>query len=110
VTENLRQGALYAPNRHDSVCSADFRSDASACGRRFRTFNMVDDFKREALHIEIDASALTRGTKQRRRHPSTVRRRNWLSLAARFVHFSPPITPRCTRASNFSHSTLLRKV
>jgi len=60
VTENLRQGALYAPNRHDSVCSADFRSDASACGRRFRTFNMVDDFKREALHIEIDAAALTR--------------------------------------------------
>ena len=24
------------------------------CGRRFRTFNVVDDFKREALAIEID--------------------------------------------------------
>lgn len=24
------------------------------CGRRFRTFNVVDDFKHEALAIEID--------------------------------------------------------
>ena len=27
--------------------------DALACGRRFRTFNVVDDFNREALSIEI---------------------------------------------------------
>lgn len=28
--------------------------DALVCGRRFRTFNVVDDFNREALPIEID--------------------------------------------------------
>lgn len=31
-------------------------SDALACGRRFRAFNVVDAFNREALHIEVDTS------------------------------------------------------
>lgn len=34
--------------------SADFMSDALWDGRRFRTFNVVDDFNREALAVEID--------------------------------------------------------
>ena len=34
--------------------SADFMSDALWHGRRFRTFNVVDDFNREALAIEVD--------------------------------------------------------
>lgn len=29
-------------------------SDALWCGRRFRTFNVLDDFNREALAIDID--------------------------------------------------------
>jgi len=48
--------ALYVPNYPDSVWSADFMSDALCCGRRFRTFNITDDFNRECVHIEIDTS------------------------------------------------------
>lgn len=48
--------ALYVPKFPDTVWSIDFMSDALACGRRFRTFNVVDDFNREAVHIEVDTS------------------------------------------------------
>lgn len=48
--------ALHVPHLPDTVWSMDFMSDALACGRRFRTFNIVDDFNREALHIEVDTS------------------------------------------------------
>jgi Transposase and inactivated derivatives len=48
--------ALYVPRLPDTVWSADFMADTLACGRRFRTFNVVDDFNRETLHIEIDTS------------------------------------------------------
>lgn len=47
---------LYVPKLPATVWSADFMSDALLHGRRFRTFNVVDDFNRQALHIEIDTS------------------------------------------------------
>lgn len=47
---------LYVPAQPDTVWSADFMLDALACGRNFRTFNVTDDFNREAVHIEIDTS------------------------------------------------------
>ncbi len=47
---------LYVPRHPDTVWYLDFMSDALACGKRFRTFNVVDDFNRELLHIEVDTS------------------------------------------------------
>ena len=44
------------PERPDQVWSADFMSDALYHGTRFRTFNVIDDYNREALAIEIDTS------------------------------------------------------
>lgn len=59
-----RKGKRRLPNRRpqplavspalNSAWSADFMSDALWDGRRFRTFNVVDDFSREALAVEID--------------------------------------------------------
>lgn len=45
---------LSVPQSINQSWSADFMSDALYGGRRFRTFNVVDDFNREALAIEID--------------------------------------------------------
>jgi putative transposase len=44
---------LQLPNQ---VWSADFMSDTLYVGKRFRTFNVIDDFNREVLAIEIDTS------------------------------------------------------
>jgi putative transposase len=47
---------LLVPDRPNRVWSADFMRDALYSGVRFRTFNVIDDFNREALAIEIDTS------------------------------------------------------
>jgi putative transposase len=49
-------GALLQPIRPNQAWSADFMSDALYDGRAFRTFNVIDDYNREALRIEIDVS------------------------------------------------------
>jgi putative transposase len=46
--------ALAVPEMANHCWSMDFMSDGLFCGRRFRTFNLVDDFNREALAIEVD--------------------------------------------------------
>jgi putative transposase len=47
---------LSVPESINQCWSADFMSDALWCGRRFRSFNLVDDFNREVLTIEVARS------------------------------------------------------
>ena len=47
---------LTVPLAPDQVWSADFMSDALYRGSRFRTFNVLEDFNREILAIEIEPS------------------------------------------------------
>ena len=61
-----RRGKRRRPNRNpeplavpatvNQCWSMDFMSDVLLDGRRFRTFNVLDDFNREALAIEIDTN------------------------------------------------------
>jgi transposase InsO family protein len=44
------------PNKQGECWSLDFMSDSSRNQRRFRTFNAIDDFNREALGIDIAVS------------------------------------------------------
>ena len=47
---------LEIPLKANHTWSADFMVDALWSGRRFRTFNVNDDFNRESMKIEIDSS------------------------------------------------------
>jgi len=47
---------VFVPEGPSEVWSADFMSDALYHGTRFRTFNILDDFNREVLAIEVDTS------------------------------------------------------
>ncbi|KZL04167.1 Integrase core domain protein [Pseudovibrio sp. Ad26] len=47
---------LAVPARANQVWSMDFMSDQLEDGRRFRTLNILDDFNREGLTIEVDFS------------------------------------------------------
>ena len=51
---NRNPQSLVVPEAMNQSWSMDFMSDSLITGRRFRTFNIVDDFNREALAIEID--------------------------------------------------------
>jgi len=53
---NRNPDPLSVPEGMNRCWSADFMSDALWYGQRFRTFNLVDDFNREVIAIEIDLS------------------------------------------------------
>ncbi len=48
--------ALSVPSKINQVWSMDFMSDSLEDGRKLRTFNVLDDYNREALAIEVDVS------------------------------------------------------
>lgn len=61
-----RKGKKRLPSRHpeplaipakaNDCWSMDFMSDSLYLGRSFRTFNVIDDYNRESLAIEVDTS------------------------------------------------------
>ncbi|ELD1049181.1 IS3 family transposase [Salmonella enterica] len=51
---NRNPQPLAVPINMNHCWSVDFMSDALMDGRRFRLFNVVDDFNREALAVEVD--------------------------------------------------------
>ena len=48
--------ALSVPDAINQVWSMDFMSDTLNDGRSFRTFNVIDDYNREGLGIDVDLS------------------------------------------------------
>ncbi|WP_289032246.1 IS3 family transposase, partial [uncultured Paraglaciecola sp.] len=48
--------ALSVPQAINQVWSMDFMSDSLADGRSLRTFNVIDDYNREGLAIDVDLS------------------------------------------------------
>jgi putative transposase len=48
--------ALSVPVKINQTWSTDFMSDSLNTGRKIRTFNVIDDYNRECLCIEVDHS------------------------------------------------------
>jgi putative transposase len=78
-----------APNQ---VWSVDFVTDSLSSGRRFRTLNMVDDYTRECVAIEVDTSIsgvrvvrVLEQVKQRRGLPRQIRSDNGPEFVSRAV-------------------------
>ncbi len=81
----------------NEVWSMDFMHDTLGDGRSFRLFNVLDDFNREGLAIEVDLSLPSAGVIrtlqqviERRGKPRVIRCDNGReSLCARLPAFTP---------------------
>ena len=83
---------LPEPVAANQTWSVDFVSDALSSGRRFRTLNIVDDYTRECLAIEVDTSLggqrvvrVLEQLKQRRGLPRQIRSDNGPEFVSRAV-------------------------
>ena len=83
---------LPAPVAANQVWSVDFMTDALSSGRRFRTLNIVDDYTRECLAIEVDTSLggvrvvrVLEELKRRRGLPRQIRSDNGPEFLSRAV-------------------------
>lgn len=70
---------LEAAGQPNHGWSCDFMADALWSGRRFRTFNVIDEFNREGLRIEVDTS---------QQRASSARSTSWWSCAVRRWRFA----------------------
>ena len=84
---------LAVPTAINEVWSMDFMHDQLADGRTIRTFNVIDDFNREALGIEVDFSL-----------PAARVAR---VLNQIIEHRGRPLAIRCDNGPEYAGSTLL---
>jgi putative transposase len=83
---------LAEPMAANQTWSVDFMSDALSSGRRFRMLNIVDDYTRECLAIEVDTSLsgarvvrVLEELKSRRGLPQQIRSDNGPEFVSRAV-------------------------